>query len=148
MTVMLAAGVLLLATGVESARADQNRGHRHNHQHAYQGKGHGYGWQGQQRFGGQRYGGQRYGGQRHGGHAYGKRARSYHGGHLTKHQRQKLRHLRYRFDNERQFRRYLRHNKPRLFDRYVAHNHFRHGHAFDHRRYRAQRYVWTRHRAY
>lgn len=137
-TAMLAAGVLLLASGVESARADQNRGHRHNHQQAYQGHGHSYGFWGQRHFGDQR----------HGGHAYGHRAQQYHGSHLTKHQRKKLRHLRTRFDNERQFRRYLRHHKPRLFGHYMAHDHQHRHSAFDNRRHRAQRYVWTRHKSY
>ena len=146
-TAMLAAGVLLLASGVESARADQNRGHRHNHQQAYQGHGHSYGFWGQRHFGDQRHGGHAYG-QRHGGHAYGHRAQQYHGSHLTKHQRKKLRHLRTRFDNERQFHRYLRHHKPRLFGHYMAHDHQRRHSAFDNRRHRAQRYVWTRHKSY
>lgn len=138
MTAMLAAGVLLLASGLDTARAEPNSGHRHNHQQAHKGHGHGFGWWGQKHFGGQR----------HGGHAYGHRAQQYHGSHLTKHQRKKLRHLRHRFDNERQFRRYLRHNKPRLFGHYMAHKHQRRAHAFDHRGRRAQRYTWTRHRAY
>ncbi len=144
MTVVLAAGVLLLATGVESARAEPNSGHRHKQQHTYQGQGHG--WD-QRHFGGQRHGAQAYG-QRHGGHAYGHRAQQYHGSHLTKHQRKKLRHLRSRFDNERQFRRYLRHHKPRLFGHYMAHDHQHRHSAFDNRRHRAQRYVWTRHKSY
>ncbi|MDX1575535.1 MAG: hypothetical protein R3285_05045 [Kiloniellales bacterium] len=156
MTVMLAAGILLLAPGMDAARADQSWGHRHKHQHAYQGQGHGYGGWGRQHFGDHRHGGHAFGqrhgghayGKRHGGHAYGPRAHSYRDSHLTKHQRKKLRHLRHRFDNERAFRHYLRHHKPRLFGHYMAHKHQRRAHAFDHRGHRAQRYVWTRHRAY
>ncbi len=147
MTAMLAAGVLLLTSGLDTARAEPNSGHRHNHQQAYKGQGHGYGWWGRQHFEGQRQGGHAYG-QRHGGHAYGQRAHQYHGSHLTKHQRKKLRHLRSRFDNEWAFRRHLRHHNPRLFGHYMAHTHQRRAPGFDHRRHGWQSHAWTRHRAY
>jgi len=139
LTAVLAAGVLLLAPGFEGPRADQNQVHRQNHQQAYQGNGHAYGWRGQQAFGNQR----------HGGHAYGKRARNYYDGHLTRHERKHLKRLRHRFDSDRAFRRYLRHNKPRLFAHYAGHQrqHYAYGHrvyrqGYDNRRHRAGRQVW------
>ena len=134
LTAVLAAGVLLLAPGLEGARADQNQGHRQNHQQAYQGNGHAYGWRGQQRLGDQR----------HGGHAYGKRARNYFGDGLTRYQRKNLKRMRYRFDNDRAFRRYLRHDQPGLYGRYMGHNQQGHRYVDHNRRHRAQRYVWYR----
>ncbi len=134
LTAVLAAGVLLLAPSYEGARADQNNGRGHNHQQTYNGYGNGYGWWGQQYFGDQR----------HGGHAYGKRARNYFGDGLTRHDRTKLKHMRHRFDNDRAFRRYLRHNKPGLYGRYMGQNHQRQRYADGQRRHRAQRYTWYR----
>lgn len=84
--------------------------------------------------------------------------RSHFDGRLTKRERKALKRLRGKFDNERSFRRYLRHHKPRLFARYRHHldhqqlRHRRHHQAFDHRhrhdfsnhwRHRHQRYVWS-----
>ena len=134
LTAVLAAGVLLLAPGFDGARADQNQGHRHNHQQAYQGNGHAYGWWGQQYFGDQR----------HGGHAYGKRARNYFGDGLTRHERAKFKRMRHRFDNDQVFRRYLRHNKPGLYGRYMGQNQQHQRYADGQRRHRAQRYTWYR----
>lgn len=130
----LAGGVLLLAPGIEAARADQGWGQRHTHQQAYKGHGTGHG------------GDRAWGHQRHGGQAYGQRVRQIHGSHLTRHQHRKLRHLRSHFDNERQFRRYLRHQRPRLFARYMAHRQAHRANGFDRLGYRAQRYAWTRYR--
>lgn len=128
----LAGGLLLLAPGFDGARADGNHGHKHSQQQAFKGHGHGYGWHGQRHFGGQR----------DGGYAYGKRARDHFGAGLSRHDRKKLKRIRHRFDNERAFRRYLRHNKPRLFARYMGHVHQRHHHAFDHRHRPDRGYVW------
>ena len=83
--------------------------------------------------------------------------RSHLDGRLTKRERKALKRLRGKFDNERAFRRYLRHHKPRLFARYRHHfghqqqRHRRHHQAFDHRhrhfgnhlRQRHQRFVWS-----
>jgi len=112
LTALLAAGVLLLAPGIDGARADQNQRHRHGQPQTFQNHGQAYGWHGQRLFGDRR----------DGGHAYGKRARTYYGSGLSHKDRKKLRHIRSRFDNDRAFRRYLRHHKPGLFQRYTAHN--------------------------
>lgn len=134
----LAGGILLLAPGFEGARADGNHGHKHGYKHsqqqAFKGQRHGYGWHGQRLFGDHR----------DGGHAYGKRARSHFGDRLSRHERKKLKRIRHRFDSERAFRRYLRHNKPGLFARYMGHAQPRHRHADDrrHRHYRG--HVWYR----
>jgi hypothetical protein len=109
LTAVLAAGVLFLAPGIDSARADQN--HRHSHPQTFQGHGYAYGWHGQQLFGEGRGGG----------HAYGQRARRYYGG-LSHQDRQKLKQIRGRFGNDRAFSHYLRHHKPGLFRRYTAYN--------------------------
>ena len=108
---VLAAGLLFMAPGIETARAGhlQAQGHSQYGQQAYKGGGYKYGYHGQQQFGGQRYGG---------GYAYGKR-RHFDGG-PNRHHRKSLKRIRRHFDNERAFRRYLRHNKPRLFRRYMA----------------------------
>ena len=140
LTAVLAAGVLLLAPGFDGARADQNNGHRHSYQQTHNGNGYGYG-------NGHAYGlrgQQHFGDQRHGGHAYGKRARTHFGDGLTRHDRTKLRHLRHRFDNDQAFRRYLRHNKPGLYGRYMGQNHQRQRYADGQRRHSAQRYTWYR----
>jgi hypothetical protein len=129
LTAVLAAGVLFLAPGIDSARADQN--HRHGQPQTFQGRGHAYGWHGQQLFGDRRDGGQ----------AYGQRARTYYGGGLSHQDRQRLKRIRSRFGNERAFNHYLRHQKPGLFRRYMAHNqqrHWQHWHA------NPQRHVWYR----
>lgn len=109
LTAALAAGVLLLAPGLDGARADQNHRQGHGHPHAAQGKGHAYGWHGQRYFTDKRSGG---------GYAYGQRTRSYDGD-LSRKDRKTLRQIRQRFDNEREFRRFLRHKKPGLYARYV-----------------------------
>ncbi len=140
LTAVLAAGVLLLAPGFDGARADQNNGHRHSYQQTHigngygNGNGHAYGLRGQQHFGDQR----------HGGHAYGKRARTHFGDGLTRHERAKFKRMRHRFDNDRAYRRYLRHNKPGLYGRYMGQNHQRQRYADGQRRHRSQRYTWYR----
>lgn len=117
---VLAAGFLFMASGIETARAGHYhaQGHSQYGQQAYKGGGYKYGYHGQRQFGHQRYGGgYGYGG----GYAYGKR--SHFDGGLNRHHRKSLKRIRRHFDNERAFRRYLRHNKPRLFRRYMAHIH-------------------------
>jgi len=131
----LAGGILLLAPGFEGARADDNHRHRHNQQQTFQGQGHGHGWLGRQHFGDHRDG--RY--------AYGKRARNHYQAGLTKHDRKKLKRIRQRFDNERAFRRHLRHNRPGLFARYMDQRHHqRHRYADDNRRRHSRAQIWYR----
>ena len=125
---VLAAGVLLVAPGLEGARADQNHRHWQNQQQFHGGMGYGYGWWGQ-----------RYFGDRHdGGYAYGKRARNHYGG-LNHWDRQRLFKMRHRFDSERDFRRFLRHHKPGLFTRYMDQT----GHQRQvYRHQRSHRHAW------
>ena len=157
LTAAVAAGVLLLAPGLDGARADQSRRHGQGQHQSYHGKshqqwqhgkshrqrqhgedrqvwqhgkGHGYGWWGRQYLGDKNKGG----------HAYGKRARAQ-AGDLSRHDRKKLKQIRSRFDNERAFRHYLQHRKPGLFARYMGHNHQRHQVRQSHR---PQRHVWYR----
>lgn len=129
-TAVLAAGVLLLAPGFNGARADQYHRHGHGHQPSYHGKGHAHGWWAQKHFGHKG----------DGGYAYGKRTRNDFRG-LSHQDHRKLEQIRHRFHNERAFRHYLRHHKPGLFARYMAHNHQRHQ---VHKYQRPQRYVWYR----
>ncbi len=128
---VLAAGVLLVAPGFDGARADQNYRHGHSQHRTYDGRGYGYGWWGQQYFGDHR----------DGGYAYGKRARSYYGDDLSRHDRKKLKQIRQRFDNERQFRRWLRNHKPGLFARSMDRTGYRHQ-GYEH--HRPHRWVWYR----
>jgi hypothetical protein len=129
LTAVLATGVLLLASGFDGARADQNHRDGPGHEQAYRGQGHGYGWMGQRYFGDKRSGG----------YAYGQRARTHSGYGLNQKDRRTLTQVRHRFANDRAFHHYLRQHKPGLYARYMAHSQPRpQMYGYQH----PQHYVW------